>query len=274
MRRQFMAAAASLACAAGTAGAQVFDNGLPAGYTCTGTCATAAPNGVVTAAPGGGARFGYITTFNAPAQDPLGVDGTTNGSVLRSSAFTTNAGQSLSFAFNYVTSDGSPDFPDYAYVRLINTAAPGSPLTLFTARTTPTGNTVPGFGLPGIAPGVTLTPASTPIIDQIPVFSGLGDDSGECFRGVGQGCGYTGWIGVNYVVGATGSYQLEFGVFNFSDQLYESALAFDFSTGQGGTPEQPGPGQPGVVPEPSTYALMGMGLAGVAGLARRRRRAA
>src|SRR3712207_7556354 len=67
--------------------------------------------------------FPYTTLFrsstvNAPEQDPLGIAGTTNGSVLRSSTFTPTAGQTLSFTFNYITSDGA-GFSDYAYVRLI-----------------------------------------------------------------------------------------------------------------------------------------------------------
>lgn len=264
MQRRILAVAGSLVLAAGSAGAQVFDGGIPVGYTCLGTCATSAANGVVTLAPGGGSQFGYVTTNNGITQNPLGIAGTTNGSVLRSSAFTSTSGQTLSFAFNYITSDGA-GFSDYAFVRLINTASPGSPLTLFTARTTTTGNTVPGFGLPGLAPGVTLTPPSTPIIPGAPLFAGLGGNSGTCFS---TGCGYTGWIGASYLVAEAGSYQIEFGVFNINDTGFQSALAFDFSTGQGGTPINP------IVPEPSTYAMLGLGLAGLAGAARRRRRTA
>jgi hypothetical protein len=264
-----MAVAGGLTFAAGAAGAQVFNGGLPAGYTCTGTCATSGANGVVTLAPTGGTQFGYITTENAPVQNPLGINGTTNGSTLRSSAFVATAGQNVSFQFNYITSDGA-GFSDYAYVRLLNTASPGSPLTLFTARTTTSGNTVPGFGLPGLAAGVTLTPPSTPIIAGGPVFAGLGSSSGDCYD---TGCGYTGWIGMSYNILAAGSYQLEFGVFNVDDENYQSALAFDFSTGVGNVPVVPGPGNPAVVPEPSTYAMLGLGLAGVAGIVRRRRAA-
>jgi hypothetical protein len=254
--------------------AQVFNGGLPAGYVCSGgpgTCGTSGPNGVVTAAPLGGTQFGYVTTANAVTQDPLGIANTTNGTTLLSNPFAATAGQSLSFSFNYVTSDGSENFPDYAFVRLLGA---GSPSVLFTARTTTTGNTVPGHDLPGLAPGVTLTPSSTPIISTGfvpdgagPVFAPLGDFSGLCFD---IGCGYTGWTVATYLVAVTGDYQLQFGVFNANDEHYDSALAFDFASGAGGTPVVE------VVavtptPEPASATLVAIGLLGVYGVTRRRR---
>ena len=143
-----------------TAGAQVFNGGLPAGYVCTATaltaCGTSAASGNLTLAPGGGSRFGFVTTSGGSNRNPLGIAGTTNGTTLTSGSFTTTAGQSLGFAFNYITSDGA-GFSDYAFVRLLSTTG-APPIVLFTARTIETGNTVPGFGLPGIAPGVSLSP--------------------------------------------------------------------------------------------------------------------
>jgi hypothetical protein len=285
MRRRLVVAAASVVLCAPPAAAQVFNNGLPAGFVCSGTCGTSGASGVVPLAPTGGTQFGWVgTRFESPVENPLGVAETTNGSRLLSSAFTTTAGQSLGFFFNYVTSDGFDEevfFADYAYVRLVNEAAPGASTLLFTARTTASGNTVPGFGLPGLAPGVTLSPPTTPITPGDPTrpegggpeFVGLGDDSGNCY---GPGCGYTGWIQASYIVPIAGTFRLEFGVFNLVDRVFQSSLAFDFALGSGGTPVVPGePGGPTVIPEPGTYALVGVGLLGLLGLAgaRRRRRA-
>lgn len=272
MRSQFTALAGAITFAAGTAGAQVFNGGLPAGYTCTAAstalgCGTSAANGSITLAPSGGTRFGWVSTNGGSVRNPLGIASTTNGSSLLSSTFTATVGQTLAFNFNYVTSDGtgsSGSFPDYAYVRLLGG---GSPTLLFTASTALTGNTVPGAGLPGLAPGVTLTPGSTPIIPGAPRFDALGSDSNQCY---GTGCGYTGWITALYTISVAGTYQLEFNVFNVRDLQFGSALAFDYSLGAGGTPTTP---VPGVVPEPSTYALTATALAGLAGFARRRRRA-
>jgi hypothetical protein len=263
---------------AASANAQVFNGGLPSGYTCTAGnaalgCGTIGANGSITTAPGGGTQFGWVSTnggSEGQGRNPLGIDGTRAGSTLTSGSFTSTAGQSLSFAFNYITSDGTGSFTDYAFVRLLSTGG-APPIILFTARTTPTGNTVPGNGLPGLAPGVTLTPGSTPITPGPVNFSPLGGSSGTCFSSPTAGCGFTGWIIANYVVPTAGTYQLEFNVFNVGDNAFQSALAFDFSTGTGGTPIVP-PTNP-VVPEPSTYVLMATGLLGLAGIARRRRAA-
>jgi hypothetical protein len=68
----------------------------------------------------------------------------------------------LQFYFNYITSDGA-QYADYAFAQL--QTASGTPVaTLFTARTTVSGNTSPGYGLP--SNGVTLTPSATPIMPR------------------------------------------------------------------------------------------------------------
>jgi hypothetical protein len=132
---------------------------------------------------------------------------------------------------------------------------------LFTARTTPGGNTSPGFGLP--ANDATLAPASTPIVDGAPLWDQLGLSSGTCYD---LGCGYTGWINSQYTIGANGNYQLRFGVTNVGDTGYQSGLAF-----AGLAINDVPVGTPGGVPEPSTWAMLLSGF-GVAGMAMRRQR--
>jgi hypothetical protein len=229
--------------------------------TCVGTCGVLGANGVVTAPPNGGDYRYVVTTEDGPqggGDIPGFVGETTSGSTYTSDSFTAAAGDKLVFYFNYVTSDGA-GFADFGWSAL---ATGSTSLTLFTARTTESGDTVPGFELPGLAPGVVLTPASTPIIGGGPAWSPLGDDSGECFD---DGCGYTGWIKSEYTVANAGTYTLKFGSANWDDELYQSGLAFA-GLKIGDTPIDPTP----TVPEPGTLALLGLGLAGL-GLSRRRR---
>ena len=219
---------------------------------CVGNCGiTPATDGVVT----GSHR--WISTNLGVSLAGLGLGGETNGSTLTTASFFANGTDKLSFEFNYVTSDGA-GFADYAWVELLN--GPMS-LILFTARTTETGDTVPGFGLPGLAPGVSLTPAATPIIPGGPVWSPLGGFSGSCFS---VGCGYTGWIKMTYTP-AAGTYQLRFGVVNWADTIYDSGLAFRGLT-IGTDPIVP-------IPEPGTWAMLIAGF-GLLGLTLRRRRLA
>lgn len=249
----------------GLAQAGAFDGGIPGTWTCTGNCGTLGANGVVTTSPEGG-NYGWIASNAAPTGLGLDLDGDgtadgTNGTRLRSGVFSANAGDDLEFYFNYITSDGA-GFADYAWVRLLNSDLTEAAL-LFTARTTPGGDTVPGFGLPSLNPGVTLVPASTPIIAGGPAWSPLGGSSGECYS---TGCGYTDWIKMTYDIATDGDYVLEFGVVNWLDTSFDSGLAFD-GIQVGGKPIEPEP-----VPEPATLALLGLGLAGL-GFMRRKPRA-
>ena len=225
--------------------------------TCVGNCGTLGANGVVTTSPLGGSYQYISTNGGAFGEGQLASVGGTNGSQFTTSQFSANAGSVLNFYFNYVTSDGA-GYADYTFAQLQPLA--GSAITLFTARTTTVGNTSPGFGLPANDPGVTLTPASTAIISGPPSWSALGGSSGTCYD---TGCGYTGWIQSTYTIQDAGLYSLTFGVTNWDDQLFDSGLAFAGVTVDG-TPVSG-------VPEPSTWAMMILGFAGV-GLVTYRRR--
>lgn len=233
---------------------------LPAGWTCTANCGTLGADGVVTASPEGG-TYGYVSTNQGVTDSGLsiGTKDETNGSRARTNQFSANAGDDLAFYFNYVTSDGV-EYVEYAWVRLLDSALSEVAL-LFTARTTTGGDTVPGSGMPALAPGVVLVPPSTPIIAGGPAWSPLGGYSGRCY---GAGCGYTDWIAMTYEIATAGNYYLEFGVVNWLDQMYDSGLAFDgiLVAGQ--------PIDNGTIPEPASLALLVLGLAGLGAMRRRK----
>jgi len=222
------------------------------GWACTGNCGTSGANGVVTMSPfPGTTAYGWVSSAGGVTGLALpGIGGTgsaTDGSRIRSGVFTAAAGDDLSFYFNFVTSDGA-GYADYAWARLLDSGGTQVAL-LFTARTTPGGNTVPGFSMPPLT--ATLTPAATPIIGGAPTWAPLGGDSGSCYN---TGCGYTGWIKADYTIAAAGSYQLEFGVVNWSDTAYDTGMAFDGATiggsaiGGGGAAQQ--------IPTLSEYGLL------------------
>lgn len=234
--------------------------------TCVGNCGVLGADGVVTAPPEYGPGYRYVSTWEgvSGAGQLPGIGGT-NGSLYTTASFAATAGQELVFYFNFVTADGTGAFPDYAWSALNDGA---SDLVLFTARTVAgAADTVPGFGLPGLAPGVVLTPGSTPIIPGGPVWSALGDSSGECYGGPGNGCGYTGWIKSTYTITADGMYFLKFGASNFGDFVVDTGLAFTGVVLDGTIVDPP------VIPEPGTWAMLIAGF-GLVGAAARRRKAA
>jgi hypothetical protein len=241
---------------AGTLLAMGFASGVQA--QCVGNCGTLGANGVVTASPIGGSYQFVSTSGGVAGAGQLAGAGGTNGSSNATASFSALAGSTLSFYFNYVTSDGA-GFSDYAWSQL-QTPGGTSVATLFSARTTPSGNTVPGFGLPGLL--ATLTPASTPIIAGAPSWSPLGGDSGRCFA---AGCGYTGWIKATYTIANAGNYRLAFGVTNSIDTDFDSGLAYA-GVFVDGNPV-------GGIPEPSSWAMLIAGF-GLVGAASRRHRMA
>ena len=240
---------------------------LPAGWTLTGNGGTnTADDGVVTLAPGA-SSYQWISTSGAPAGfgklpvSPTGQE--TNGSFASTPTFTAAAGDKLNFFFNYITSDGAK-YTEYAWAGLYKGASTFDSY-LFTARTTPRGNTVPGNGLPGRGAGVTLLPASSAIISGGPVFSPLGGSSGSCYS---TGCGYTGWIKMNYTIPVAGTYSLGFGVTNALDQSYDTAFAIAGVSINDVAVDQGNGG--GTVPAPGTLALAAAALTGLAALRRRK----
>jgi hypothetical protein len=236
---------------------------LPAGWQCIGLCGTGSADGVVVTPPSGTQYLWVSTAAGVPNVNLPGVGGSstpTNGSRLLSPAINAKAGDVLTFTFNYVTSDGG-GFADYGWARLLSGGAPVA--TLFTARTTPGGNSVPGFAMP--SPSATLTPSTVSIVDGPPVWSPLGASSGTCFD---VGCGYTGWVRSDYVLGGAGSYQLEVGVTNWNDEAFDSGMAFaGIAVNNVLLPINPAIA---VVPEPQTWALLLCGLGALAVVRRRR----
>lgn len=238
---------------------------LPAGWTTNGNAGTfTAADGVVTQAPGF-TSYQWVSTNGAPVGGgtlPTGAVGTeTNGSTMTTPIFTVAVGDQLKFQFNYITSDGA-GFSDYAWAGLFNGPASFDSY-LFTARTTTTGDTVPGFGLPILGAGVTLLPSTTPIIPGGPAFSPLGNSSGGCWD---DGCGYTGWVEMDYTFTTAGTYSLKFGVTNWLDDGFDSAFAV-----AGVTINDVSIDDDNKVPEPATLALVGISLAGLSVLRRRRK---
>lgn len=241
---------------------------LPGVGTYEGVAGIGTSNGDVGNSPLG-KDYVYVTTAGSSYLGAgLGIGQETTGSVLTTSSFSAAVGEKLDLYFNYVTTDGTPSFVEYAYV-LLNDLVNNTSLTLFTARTTPSGNTVPGFGLPALAAGVTLNPASTPIIDGLTNWSELGDDSGQCYGGLGAGCGQTGWVQALYDFEAVGQYSLTFGVVNWGDQNLQSGLAVAGAKVGDTIIVDPNPG-PSPVPLPAGGVLILTGLGAIAALRRRR----
>jgi hypothetical protein len=222
--------------------------------TCVGNCGTDVANGVVTNPPGF-SSYEYVSTNGGVMKTGLipGVGGT-DGSLYTSDVFTSSGNSTLTFYFNYITSDGTQTYSDYTWAALIPAGDPSSPIYLFTARTEPGGDISPGQGLP--ADAATLNPTTAGVVAGGPAWNELGSWSGKCYF---AGCGYTGWIESTYSIATPGAYQVEFGVINYSDVYYDSGLAFAGLENDGVPVEGTPGGTPGT-PEPATWLMMSLGF--------------
>lgn len=238
--------------------------------------------------------FGFVTTTGGAGHfgsgdnvsplelksDGKGNEGNNNGTKIVSSAFTGLAGDTLSLQFNYISTDGR-GYEDYAWARLVDADTDETAAWLFTTRSTNSarGNVVPGdvlnrqvdSGAPDELDAVLNDGDRIGFDVASTVWQPLGTWSGYCWDNANT-CGPSGWIQSEYTFASDGNYYLEFGVVNWGDEAFDSALAFDFS----GLNALNFPNAPLItaVPEPETYAMMLAGLALVAGRAIRRRRGA
>jgi hypothetical protein len=246
-------------------------------WTATGAVGLISGDSTVQSSPTGNAQFGYVSTSGgvyavstlALRDEGRGTENQTNGSKIQSTVFNVNANDTLRLHFNYLSTDGR-GYDDYAWARLVNAASNNTAAWLFTARSTNSanGNVVPGNvldrqldkNLPDELDAV-LNDGNTIGFDVAGTnWSPLGDSSNICWDGANT-CGPTGWIKSDFTFNAAGSYFLEFGVINWGDEAYDTALAFDFEGLQivnfsGVTLVPP----TSTVPLPSSFVLLSVGL--------------
>ncbi|MEQ1527831.1 MAG: NF038132 family protein [Methylococcales bacterium] len=254
-------------------------------WTASGAAGIIYGDSTINISPTTNAQFGYLTTFGGGyGVSPLvlkneghGTENQTNGSKIQSSTFNAGANDALTLYFNYISTDGR-GYDDYAWARLVNAATNDTAAWLFTARSNNSnnGNVVPGNvlnrqvdnNLPDELDAV-LNDGNTVGFDVAGTdWVPLGSSSGICWDGANT-CGPSGWIKSAYSFAAAGSYFLEFGVINWGDEAYDTALAFDFDglqqlnfTGVTVVP-------PVTVPLPGGFMLMSLGMGLITAISRR-----
>jgi PEP-CTERM motif len=215
---------------------------VPTGWSCTGACGTDGADGDVPLSPLGNPFYEYVTTAGGTSgvgQNPVTPPTSpTNGSLLTTPDFSATAGTTLTYDFNFITSDGG-QYADNAWA------------VLFSATTDQP-----------VAQLYNDTTAVTPYTIGSSTVSWLGTSSGACFEG---GCGTTGWQTESYQITSTGSYFLEFGATNAYDTSYDTGLAID-GVAVNGTQITPP-----TAPEPGTLTLFGAAALALGFTYRRRR---
>lgn len=245
-------------------------------WTPTGPAGIIYGDSTVNSSPTGNTQFGYLTTSGGiSGASPLvlrnegrGTENQTNGSKIQSSVFNASSNDTLTLYFNYVSTDGR-GYDDYAWARLVNAGTNNIAAWLFTARSTNSanGNVVPGNvlnrqadnNLPDELDAV-LNDGNTVGFDVASTdWSPLGASSGICWDDANT-CGPTGWVKSDYSFVAAGSYFLEFGVINWGDEIFDTALAFDFDGLQQANFNGVTVVPPVTVPLPGGFMLMSAGL--------------
>jgi hypothetical protein len=231
---------------------------------------------VSTAGPGGSSNATYNTSPLVLRSEGRGTENQTNGTKVRLGSFQAVANEKLDLYFNYVSTDGR-GYDDYAWARLIDAGNQSTAAWLFTARSTSTGRgqVVPGKvldrqvnnDLPKNLDAILNDGASIGFNVSSTEWDPLGDSSGSCWDSANT-CGPTGWIKSSFTIASTGTYYLEFGVNNWGDEAYDSALAFDFTGLNPATFSAPSSS----VPEPPPAAMMALELGLVAIVISRRQR--
>ncbi|MDX8128213.1 NF038132 family protein [Methylomonas sp. OY6] len=255
-------------------------------WTASGAAGLIYGDNTVNNSPTGNAQFGYVSTSGGVygvsslvlRDEGRGTENQTNGSKIQSNAFSANANDTLTLQFNYISTDGR-GYDDYAWARLVNADTHNTAAWLFTARSTNSanGNVVPGNvlnrqvdnNLPDELDAVLNDGNTIGFAAAGTSWIPLGGSSGICWDNANT-CGPTGWIKSAYSFTATGSYFLEFGVINWGDEAFDTALAFDFGGLQqvnfSGVAIMP---PPSTVPLPGGFLLMSLGMGLVSAISRR-----